>query len=454
MSSYTSGIVDLADSIRTKIRNHALHKLELASHELEHLENALAEEQRAEEAERNRRENLEAEKAVRDEAVLNRVKQEEQKETISREMAMAETEALLEVAQEQAAKLEEGSGEKQYLLEKIGTFRQSVDLFGLSLELADNIRKFTQNQLPEMMRKWSAAREQERMEKQSNARLRVRGTVVDNSRTFVSMNIQTVQTEAAASPWEIFVERLQSLAKTQSLYDGHEAEQCLNEIRELPPERQNAYMMMHRKALSQWEAEAASFAQTVETAEQQKTKAYDAFQKMVMLCGEEALAVQENVSPEDSPQKLERMYQQLLDRYIARKEQQYIEHVFQEVFAENGIAYESMHADEEALRMTFEMQEGLLVSFESGEDGAFGMEVYGVSDSAQVSREERRHACEQTESFCKHLPQITEALRERGIVFEPRTVIAPSEESMRFVTNNNGSRRVAEEEQKRTMKLE
>lgn len=421
MSSYVSGVYEISEAIRDQIRAQARRELEVlnsiraeaAANEAAH--QALVSQRAASEASRQQQEAKTSQNARN--MQLN--EQERRREL------QQEADRLMAEAERRIALMDEEINARDSLAEKLSCIRDSVALFGVTESNVETIRQFAQVTVPETLARALEEKESIRLEKEASQRLRVTGAVVDQSSDFVSLRVAGRQQGTAERPWELFVKRLKALSVHQDELGIEGIEELLEEMEGVAPGQQNLFMLRHAAQLEEWEADAQGL---LEHAEAQQER-YAAYCTLHAACA--AFAGEIPLLDASAPTvTLDAEYERLMAMYLEYQNQRYLEKNFREVFEANGLTFESMQANEEALQIEFSMDHENSVRVARSASGAF--EMVFVSHASAQSQDQRRRATEKAHSFCSLMPGIYEELAERGIHFDQRYVQEPTAEQIVF----------------------
>lgn len=421
MSSYVSGVYEISEAIRDQIRAQARRELEV----LNSIRAESAANEAAHQALLNQRAASEANRQQQEARSNQNARNMQLSEQERRQELQKEADRLLAEAGRRIELMDDGINAKESLAEKLSCIRDSVALFGVTESNVETIRQFAQVTVPETLARALAEEESMRLEVEASQRLRVTGAVLDQSSDFVSLKVSKQMQQTAERPWELFVKRLKALSVHQDELGIEGIEELLEELEGVAPGQQNLFMLRYAAQLEDWEAEAQGL---LEHAEAQQER-YQAYCTLRQACS--AFAGEIPLLDASTPTvTLEAEHERLMAMYLEYQNQRYLEKNFREVFEANGLTFESMQANQEALQIEFSMDHENSVRVARSASGAF--EMVFVSHAAAESLDQRRRATEKAHSFCSLMPGIYEELAERGIRFDQRYVQAPAAEQIVF----------------------
>ncbi len=431
MSSYVSGYYAIQDAVTARLR-------EQARQELSAIESEAARLKAQHDAEAIRRAQLQAGYLSAETAAQNEAAAQHRDAKTHQRSIEEEADLLLEQAAARIGAMED-IPEKEGLLDTLADMQSGVDRFGVTAQSIERIRALVRETIPAALLRIHETQESERMEQELQSRIRVQSTVADESIDFVSMKVQAEEKKEARRPWDLFVSRVRLLAAAQDEFGGFGAQELLEEMEDVAPGAQSLFMMRHEDDVAQWEEEAAAFAASVEQTKAQKTALYASYLRAYRVYG--AAFALPLLDEGESISRIESEMNRIEALLVERRRQEYLETSFREVFEAHGLAFESMHAEEQNLHIEFAMDEESGVRVSRSEAGAFEMVFVGKSAGA-VSSDQRRRVCEKAKKFCDLMPAIGEALAARGIYFDQRILLEAEAEAIAFESGEQTRRHI------------
>lgn len=371
---------------------------------------------------------VEQEQRLSDEATAQVLRADAQ-----RKARAGQVQRLLHYAEEEVRRCE-AAGANGVLHEHLQTMQNAVSLFGATQQIQQQLELFLQEEIPAVREQVRQDTEQRRMEQVMQQKLPVHSNVKDESMQFVSLQT-TVQAglESYTSPWQTFVQRLQTLCLEQETLGESRAGEILAEAEKTEPGQRNLFLLKHQAEVEALERSCAGLQEACRMRQEQKRQLQDRYLALCMLC-----QVSPTLPDDTAETELERECSVLLAQYQNEKECQYVTNTFSEVLESFGIDFESMQTDANGqMQMQYHISAQAALQITRSDAGAFEMQFTGMTEGEQPSLDEKRQVVEQAHSFCKRLPEIAAALRERGIVFDQVAIQQPTEETVAMVSEKN-----------------
>lgn len=345
-----------------------------------------------------------------------------------RKIVAGRAKALLRSAAEKVAAAEK-EGQGGALREQLQVMQNSLTLFGATEQLCRQLEAFDH---------YLAHRPARPAVAPVAAVSGIQDALADKSREFVSLRSENAAPAARRqSPWQRFVQRVQVQCEAQEPFGETSARQLLEQAMQIPPEKQNWFLLAHQQELARIEQTTAEIAGVRQTGLRQKQHLWQEYRAVCLLCG-----ARPGLTQQSDAASLERETARLFEAYTKEREQQYVSNAFTQVLERYGIDFDTMeNAAEGCLHLQYHMSAGAQLHVTRSEAGAFEMEFAGVSASNSASMDERRQVVEKARSFCSLLPQIAQELKERGIVFDQVAVQQPDEQNVRILHRHEKSER-------------
>lgn len=439
MSSYVSSIYRIEQQRRRAIVGQCRQELRQA--EQAAAKNRAAWKAMLENRARMQVQLAEQEQKASDEATAQQVRADAQ-----RKARTGQVRQLLRRAEETVRRCE-AEGANGELRERLQTMQTTFSMFGASRELQQQLELFVEQEIPQERERVLQAAEQRRIEAALRQKSPLPSNVQGASMPFVSLRT-AVQPGASpyTSPWQNFVQRLQRLQAQQETLEESRAGEILAEAEKTAPEQRNLFLLNHQAEVEMLEQNCAAFQAACRMQQEQKQHLLDRYLALCVLC-----QVQPALGQDAAGAELERECEALLAQYEKEKERQYVTNAFSEVLESFGVDFEAMDTDADGqMRMQYRVSAQAALQITRSDAGAFEMQFAGTTEGEQASLNEKRQVVEQAHSFCRRLPEIAAALRERGIVFDQVAVQQPTEETVAMVSARRNTR-VAQTQKAREM---
>lgn len=319
---------------------------------------------------------------------------------------------------------------KDFLRERLRVMQTSFSMFGATTEIKQQLEQFLQREVPEAQEKARQMAEQKFTEEALQGQHNLFSNVEDTSLEFVSLRTKEEQKQNAyISPWQSFVEKLQKLCLQEEELGEKRAQILLKEAERTVPDCRNLFLLNHQAEVEDLEKAYVDLEAARKMQAERTDKLQNRYLALCMLC-----RVRPALLEDVSDVELEKECKALFARFQKEKEQQYVTNAFAEVLESFGIDFESMQTDDLGqMQMRYHISAQAELQVIRSDAGAFEMQFSGISEGEQASLDEKRQVVEQAHSFCKRLPQIAEALRKRGIVFEQVGLQEPNEDTVAMV---------------------
>lgn len=363
-----------------------------------------------------------------------------------RKARAGQVQRLLHCAEEEVQRCE-NAGANGVLRERLQTMQNAVSLFGATQQIQQQLELFLQQEIPAAREQVLQDAEQRRMEQVMQQKLPVPSNVHDASIQFVSLQTTgQAGLEPYTSPWQAFVQRLQMLRLEQETLGETRAGEILAEAEKTEAGQRNLFLLKHQAEVEALERSYAGLQEACRMRQEQRQQLQDRYLALCVLC-----QVRPTLPDDAAETQLERECGVLLAQYQKEKERQYVTNAFSEVLGSFGIEFESMHTDTNGqMQMQYHISTQAALQITRSDAGAFEMQFAGMTEGEQASLDEKRQAVEQAHAFCKRLPEIAAALRERGIVFDQVAVQQPTEETVAMVSEK-GRNRIVRKQKAREM---
>lgn len=376
-------------------------------------------------------------KMASEQKIQNQVTESVAEEQVREKQEAKRAKQMLLEAQEEVQAFEQKFGENRMFEEKLLMLDHALGMFGANPQFFAELTRLLEEEIPAQRIKISEVRMHDQEVLRAEKASAGYGAAQDKSAEFVSLR-QNIEEGAHQNktPWEQFLARLSALVKKQEIFGETTALELLEKAEQIEASQQTLFLLQNRDEVDEMEREASDLCETTQEQLQSVQKMYDAYLGACLLCEEDPVLTETSLYTE-----LEFEYNRMQEKYQNLRRQQYITKAFSDVFMEYGIDFTSMEEDEKGrLHLEYSMDEQAGLHIMRSASGAFEMQFSGHTKSAEASLDERRQAVEKAHSFCKYLPQIAEALKERGILFDQMMVKEPAEESIRMESRQQQAR--------------